>query len=126
MSGPCPHALAMIRVPARRFYTRGELMVLMNEARAALDATEKPLGLTELAALVGLSPCHLQRLFQKTFGVSPAAYHRLRRLSLGAKLIQGGSRVEDVACSLGYADSSAFSRAFAREFGAPPTRFHKK
>lgn len=126
MSGPCPHALAMIRVPARRFYTRGELMVVMNEARAALDATDRPLGLTDLAAKVGLSPCHLQRLFQRTFGVSPAAYHRHRRLTRGGELLREGRSVEEVGWALGYADSSAFSRAFSREFGEPPTRFHKK
>lgn len=116
----------MLRVPARRFFTRAELLVLMTQAREILDLAEQPVGLTELALTVGLSPCHLQRLFQKTFGESPSAYHRRRRLLLGSQLVTEGLSVEDIAWRLGYADSSAFSRAFTREFGDPPTRFHKK
>ena len=53
---------------------------LIEKACAYLDERAgEPVTLAELAAHVGLSPWHLQRLFKKVMGVSPRDYGDARR-----------------------------------------------
>jgi AraC-like DNA-binding protein len=64
------------------------------------------------------------RLVQKLFaqdGDSPAAYIRRRRLESARRLLLGGEPVHRVGHLTGFGDIDTFSRAFKREFGAPPS-----
>ncbi|MEZ5577510.1 MAG: AraC family transcriptional regulator [Candidatus Competibacteraceae bacterium] len=54
----------------------------MARACRIIEEAEKSLPLAALAATVGFSPFHFQRLFKETVGVTPKAYamaHRARR-----------------------------------------------
>jgi AraC-like DNA-binding protein len=64
------------------------------------------------------------RLVQKLFAQdadSPAAYIRRRRLESARRLLLGGEPVHRAGHLSGFGDIDTFSRAFKREFGAPPS-----
>jgi len=64
------------------------------------------------------------RLMQKLFardGDSPAAYIRRRRLEAARRLLLSGEPVHRAGHRTGFYDIDTFSRAFKREFGAPPS-----
>lgn len=85
---------------------------------------ETPLGIPELARSAGCPQRELERRFSKVLGATPRrVYARLRLNTARRLLADGGRQVAEVALRCGYADSSAFSRAFRREFGAAPRDF---
>jgi AraC-like DNA-binding protein len=47
-------------------------------------------------------------------------------LEFGQARLQSGATAEVVAIELGYGDLTAFSRAFTKHFGEPPSAFRKK
>lgn len=122
---PCAFGIAMSRVPAKRWNTRADLYECLARARAHLDAHPKePIRLSELAAWVGVSPFHFQRLFKEFFGVSPHDYLRRRRLEVARTLIErDGMSVVEACFEVGFQSPSSFTRLFKREFGAPPSAF---
>lgn len=72
------------------------------------------------------SSFHFQRTFAIICGFTLGEYIRNRRLSLaGEELIDGKSKVIDVALKYGYETPESFSRAFARFHGVPPSRAGK-
>lgn len=82
---------------------------------------EEPLPLPQLAETAGLSLRGLDRLTRDKLSTSPAALYRRLRLLKARKLVQDGDMaVTEIALRTGYADASAMTRAFRREFGASP------
>jgi len=77
----------------------------------------------ELAEKANMSPEHLRRLCQKQFGRSAKKqldYLRMRRARI--LLSNGAQKVEHVARELGYHDLAAFSNAFKKVMGFPPSQ----
>ena len=73
------------------------------------------------------SPSTLLRHFRRDLGQSPHAYIKTRRLEEARRLLQAGSTpVGDVAMLVGYENFAAFSTAFKRHFGAPPSSFRRR
>lgn len=79
-----------------------------------------PLDVDSLAALVHISRYHFMRLFKAQTGTSVHAYVRQRRLMRAARLIREGSSAARAAEECGFADYSAFHRAFTAAFGISP------
>jgi AraC-like DNA-binding protein len=75
-----------------------------------------------VAALAGVEPSYLCRLYRRFALESP--YQHLRRLRLhhALALLQAGASVGAVADTIGFSDPGHFSRAFAQCFGLPPSR----
>jgi len=66
---------------------------------------------------------NFQRLFSFIFNTSLSEYIRNRKLTLAAIELQNGKiKVVDVALKYGYESQEAFSRAFAKFHGVPPSR----
>jgi AraC-like DNA-binding protein len=66
----------------------------------------------------------LLRRFRQDTGTSPYAYIKTRRLEEARRLIEGGAHgVGDVALLVGYENFGAFSTAFRKHFGTPPSAF---
>ena len=85
---------------------------------------EEPLTLADLARVSRFSPWHAHRLFRQYTGLAPAEYIRRLRLSRSALLLkQGGLRVLDAACDLGFGSVDGYQRAFRREFGCNPGEY---
>jgi len=77
-----------------------------------------------LAANVDLSTEHLRRLCQAELGVSPMRHVAALRMRHAASLLSSGFyTVEEVAEQVGYNNPFAFSTAFRRCMGAPPSTY---
>lgn len=83
---------------------------------------EPVLPLAEVAARVGRSPRQLQRLFEAELGATPSAWYRDLRLQRAKALVEESDRsLAEIAAATGFESAVAFSRAFRRRFGAPPS-----
>lgn len=83
---------------------------------------EKPWTVVELAREAALSRSAFFARFQRTVGMAPMAYLLTWRMALGKKLLQD-SGIAEVAQRVGYGSASAFSVAFTRHVGLPPTGY---
>ncbi|MBK6459450.1 MAG: helix-turn-helix transcriptional regulator [Myxococcales bacterium] len=96
---------------------------LVARARALLDAhLFDDVGLPALCKRLGASESTLSRAFQREVGTSPAAYRRGRRLEEARLMLETGVySASEVAHHVGYATLAAFTAAFSRRFGEPPS-----
>jgi AraC-like DNA-binding protein len=93
-------------------------------ARDYLDAhAAEPVLLADLAALVGLNPHYLCRVFARTEGMSPHRYQLMRRIERAKRLLGAGEPIRETAQAVGFADQSHFGRFFRRFMGVPPGRY---
>lgn len=77
-----------------------------------------------LADSVGQTRATFARRFASLVGETPVAYLTRWRICLAAKAIREGiTTVEQAAYAAGYESTAAFSRAFKRQYGMPPTAF---
>ena len=77
--------------------------------------------MSSLARRAGASVRTLERCFLLETGLSLGAWRRRVRLFHALRLLEGGSSVTATALDVGYANTSAFSHAFAMQFGRSPT-----
>jgi len=80
----------------------------------------KELTVDALAERVFLSRYHFMRLFKAQTGSTVHAYIRQKRLMNAARLIREGMSAGKAASESGFADYSAFHRAFRESFGTSP------
>ena len=73
-----------------------------------LRAAEERVGLDRLGAETGYSPAHLQRIFTRAVGLSPAAYQRALRRERAGTVLAGHDRVADAIYDAGYEAPSRF------------------
>ena len=86
----------------------------------------EPVTLAALAAEARYSPFHAARMFKEITGLAPFEYLRKRRLSAAAERLRATDcRVVDVAFDFLFDSHEGFARAFARQFGFPPSRFRR-
>lgn len=80
----------------------------------------------KLAALAGLSRSIFAARFTKTVGCTPIDYLLRWRMALAKDaLSRGDTPLEQLAEQIGYESASAFSTAFRRRVGRPPSEFAK-
>ncbi|MGJ7490086.1 AraC family transcriptional regulator [Variovorax sp. ZT4R33] len=85
-----------------------------------------PWSLEELARTAGSSRSVLAERFQQLVGVSPMLYLTQWRMVLAANLLRGSNApLAAIAEDAGYQTDTAFSRAFRREYGAPPAAWRR-
>ncbi len=83
--------------------------------------------LEELARAAGTSRSVLAERFLKLVGSTPMQYLTQWRMLLAANLLCGtNAPLARIAEDVGYQTDTAFSRAFRREFGAPPAAWRRK
>jgi AraC family transcriptional regulator len=79
------------------------------------------ISLEDVARSVGVSSHYLARAFGAATGLSLMRYARGRRLSEAARILAAGAPdILEVALVAGYGSHEAFTRAFRRQFRAPP------
>lgn len=112
----------MKRLSLKRASTRQDVLNRLELARAHLHAVlDRAVPLGELADIAGISSFHLARYFAAAFGAPPVRYHRSLRLRRASELLRSGLSATEAAERVGYAELAAFSHAFRREFGRPPS-----
>jgi AraC-like DNA-binding protein len=84
-------------------------------------AEEVPL--EQLAAIAGMSKCHLVHLFHKEVGLPPHAYQIQLRVARARVLVAAGVPLAEVATMTGFADQSHLTRLFKRVVGMPPGQY---
>ncbi|WP_031173984.1 AraC family transcriptional regulator [Streptomyces durhamensis] len=98
------------------------------EVAAAISLIHEEPGRTwtvdTLAREVGVSRATLSRRFTRLVGEPPLAYLTRWRLEIAARRLRETSdSVTRIANTVGYTSEFAFSRAFTRHRGTPPTRY---
>jgi transcriptional regulator GlxA family with amidase domain len=89
-------------------------------------AVEHPLSRAELAAGVGISERHLDRLFQSHLGARfGQEYLRIRLEKARSLLSQSPMKMSEIAFACGFSGPSQFSRAYRRLFGESPSDARK-
>jgi AraC-like DNA-binding protein len=82
--------------------------------------------LDELARTAGTSRSVLAERFQQLVGSSPMQYLTQWRMLLASNLLcRSNAPLASIAQDVGYQTDTAFSRAFRREFGAPPAAWRR-
>ena len=85
-----------------------------------------PWTVEDLAHRIGMSRSGLAQRFTELLGVPPMQYLAQWRLQLAAQQLRLTDRsLASVAEDVGYESEAAFSRAFKREFGAPPATWRR-
>ena len=95
---------------------------LARAVRLMQGSIEQPPGMATLARKLTVSPRHLERLFQRHLGTTPAAYHLGLRLDRARELLRlSPLPVTDVGLACGFQSAAHFSTAYSRRFGRPPS-----
>lgn len=87
-----------------------------------VESVDDPARGEELAQRAHFSRFHFDRLVRAATGETPAAFRRRLLLERAAHELAQGESVAGVAFQAGYTSGEAFSRAFRRAYGVPPTR----
>ena len=95
---------------------------VIARAMAIMDETiETPVPLAEIARRAGIGARDLARRFRRELAMTPGAYYRHVRLAAARRLIgETNIPVAEVAVRAGFADASAFTRAYKARFGVAP------
>lgn len=104
--------------PEKKFETYRDIRIYIE------NNYSKPITLMSLGDTFHISPCHLQKIFKKLYGISP--YEFITQLRIGkAKelLIYSNNSLTDISQRLGFGSLFAFSRAFERLCGVSPSVF---
>ncbi|HET6912428.1 MAG TPA: methylated-DNA--[protein]-cysteine S-methyltransferase [Rhodanobacteraceae bacterium] len=95
----------------------------LQRARELLDRSDEVPSLDALARQVGLSPSHLQRMFRRAYGVSPAEYGRARRFGELKRALREGASITDAIYDAGFGSASRVYEHSDRLLGMPPARY---
>ena len=100
---------------------------IVGAALNALHANPaKAWTLDELARTANTSRSVLAERFQQLVGTSPMQYLTQWRMLLAANLLsRSNAPLASIAEDVGYQTDTAFSRAFRREYGAPPAAWRR-
>jgi AraC family transcriptional regulator, regulatory protein of adaptative response / methylated-DNA-[protein]-cysteine methyltransferase len=85
-----------------------------------------PPPLAEIAASVGSSPFHLQRLFKRYLGISPRDYADARRLKRVKAMLRDGEEVSGAIYGAGYGSSSRLYERSDAQLGMTPATYRKR
>ena len=86
----------------------------------------RPILLSELAAIVGLSRFHFLRAFKKTFGVTPHQFLTQKRIEKAQRLLaETGVPISAIAADCGFGSLAHFSATFRRITSAPPSEYRR-
>ncbi|MFZ1468458.1 MAG: GlxA family transcriptional regulator [Paracoccaceae bacterium] len=111
------------KVPVARAGSTADSLPLQIRDAIRLFEThvEDPLRIPDVAAAVGLSGRHFERLFKRETGQSPLRYYHHMRLSKARqRVLYSNDSLRDIAASVGYLTSSPMIRHYTELFGVSP------
>lgn len=90
------------------------------------ECYDRPLTLESLSREAFMSPYHFLRSFKYLHGVTPSQYLRRKRAEVSMHLLKHTDKpISGIAAEVGFADRSAFHRAFKRHAGLTPDEFRR-
>ncbi len=99
---------------------------VMRRAIELIDADDAALTLEDLAARMGMSPAHFQRLFSAWVGVSPKRYQQYLRLGHAKTLLRDRFTTLDTAHAVGLSGSGRLHDLFVRWEAMSPGEYARK
>ena len=81
--------------------------------------------LAELAAQVGLSPSHMQRVFKKVLGISPREFAEATRLERFKLAVRAGGNVAEALYEAGFGSSRGLYETAKPRLGMTPASYGK-
>lgn len=98
----------------------------LREIRGRLETSfREPLAVTALAETAGVHPTHLARSFRRHYGMTVGEMIRERRIDLARKWLGERRSLSEIACELGFADQSHFTRVFRKATGTTPAAYRR-
>jgi AraC family transcriptional regulator len=100
----------------------------LRRVREYIEANlRRPLRLTELSAVVNMSPFHFARLFKRSTGLSPHQFVLRVRIAAASVLLDiPGASVGTVARQVGFRTPSHFSTTYRRLTGNTPSAYQTR
>lgn len=99
---------------------------VIQRAIETLDASASPLSLEEIAADMGMSPAHFQRLFSRWVGVSPKRYQQFLALGHAKTLLRDRFTTLEASHEVGLSGSGRLHDLFVRWEAMSPGDFARK
>ncbi len=99
---------------------------IIRRAIGLIDAGGTNMSLAELAAALGMSPAHFQRIFSAWAGVSPKRYQQYLRLGHAKTLLQNRHTTLDTAHDIGLSGSGRLHDLFLRWEAMSPGEYARK
>jgi AraC family transcriptional regulator of adaptative response/methylated-DNA-[protein]-cysteine methyltransferase len=93
----------------------------IERAIALLRTTDEALSLSDLAEAVGYSPSHLQRIFTRDTGLSPASYARALREERARSALSASGSVTEAIYEAGFESPSRFYDSMEGKLGMKPS-----
>lgn len=99
----------------------------MERLNAYVEEVEgRPLTVTDMADLCGISAPHLRRLFKATTGMTVSSYVENKRISRAKSLLtERRMPLKEIAFRLGFSSAASFSTAFRRGTGMVPIAYRQ-
>ncbi|TBR36921.1 MULTISPECIES: methylated-DNA--[protein]-cysteine S-methyltransferase [Dyella] len=97
--------------------------LVLEHVRQMVERADQAPSLAALAEAAELSPSHLQRLFRRRYGMSPAEYHRARRFGQFKAALRDGAAVTDAVYEAGFGSGSRVYEHTNRLLGMTPASY---
>lgn len=92
-----------------------------------LESPRAPLDLSSLAAVAGITPRHLSRLFAAEFGMNAIAYVEKTRIDIARRLLEeSAAPIKAIAHAAGFGSTTTLRRAFQRRMGVTPLQYRRR
>lgn len=113
----------MIRDHDAVYAEHPEMHRIVNHVR---QHYREKLPIADLAAVGGISVSSQERLFKKTFGLTPLMYLRRTRLNAACQLLRSTAvGLSDIALQCGFNDQTSMTRAFRLELKITPLKYRR-
>lgn len=113
----------MIRDQDAVYAEHSEMHRIVNHVRRHYC---KKISIADLAAVGGISVSSQERLFKKTFGLTPLMYLRKTRLNAACQLLRSTEvGLSDIAVQCGFNDQTNMTRAFRLELKITPLKYRR-
>ena len=91
------------------------------------DHLTSDLSVSQLAAVVGMSPHYFAELFRRSTGCTPHRYVVLQRIERAKQCLrESGRSVTEVGLEAGFQNPSHFARVFRQIVGSSPSLFRSR
>jgi AraC family transcriptional regulator of adaptative response/methylated-DNA-[protein]-cysteine methyltransferase len=99
---------------------------VMRRAIDVLDQAEDKLSLDQVAAQMGMSPAHFQRLFSRWVGVSPKRYQQYLKLGQAKEMLRDRATTLEAAHEVGLSGTGRLHDLFLRWEAMSPGEFARQ
>lgn len=101
-------------------------VVLLKVLEYIRNNYTKPVTLTELCEVCGVSKQYVMRLFRKYYGMTVTSYVNCYKLEKSKHMLKYTNlNIDEIAFALGYSAAYYYCRLFKRFYGLTPTEYRK-